>query len=59
MAEVGTIHGLTPSEIDKIYGQDAGTLAKVLGLDFSQTVKIPAGVILPRRGAGAVPSGWS
>ena len=59
MAEVGTIHGLTPSEIDKIYGQDAGTLAKVLGLDFSQTVKIPAGVILPLRGAGAVPSGWS
>jgi len=59
MAEVGKIWGKEPTEIDKIYGQDAGTLTKVLGLDFSQYAKLPAGIIVPLRGAGAVPSGWS
>lgn len=59
MAEVGKIWGKQPTDIDKIYGQDAGTLTKVLGLDFSQYAKVPAGLIVPLRGAGSVPSGWS
>lgn len=59
MADIGKIWGKEPSDLAEFNQVDAGTIGKIYGVDFSQSVKLPSGIIVPLRGAGAVPSGWS
>ncbi len=59
MVEIGKIWGKEPGDLAKFNQVDAGTFGNIYGVEFSQGIKIPAGLIVPFRGGGAVPSGWS
>jgi hypothetical protein len=59
MAEIGKIWGKEPGDLAEFNQVDAGTFGKIYGVDFSQGIKIPIGSIVPFRGAGSIPSGWS
>lgn len=58
MAVLAKILGQVPGDIDKVYGVDTSTISKVHGVDWP-TITLPSGIIVPLRGAGAVPAGWS
>jgi hypothetical protein len=59
MAEIGKIWGKEPGDLAEFNQVDTGTIGKIYGVDFSQSIKIPVGSIVPFRGAGSIPTGWS
>jgi hypothetical protein len=59
MAEIGKIWGKEPGDLAEFNQVDAGNISKIYGVDFSQGIKIPVGSIVPFRGAGSIPTGWS
>jgi hypothetical protein len=59
MARAAKIWGTASGDLAKIHTTSTDNIAKIYSTEYTNAIVVPQGIILPLRGAGAVPTNWS